>query len=284
MLRLAALLIVLTSAQSAPNQWEFEVASVKPNSTGAAHTNVPLGPGNVFTPTGGYLSLVNYPLMALIGFAYKITGDQEQYLRAHVPDSVLSDHFDVEARAAGNPTKDEMRLMMRSLLADRFHLVLHHETRQAPVIALLLAKAGKTGTRLRQHPQDSSCSTVPTALTTLDDGFPTLCSGLLPLPHGPGQIAKFGASNVNMTFIANQLSIMGQLGRPVVDQTGLSGNFDFTLEWSPESPNPQTVAADSLPGPTFKDAVAEQLGLKLVSQTGPADFLLIDHVEHPTGN
>jgi bla regulator protein blaR1 len=87
-----------------------------------------------------------------------------------------------------------------------------------------------------------------------------------------------------MTFIANQLSIMGQLGRPVLDQTGLSGNFDFTLEWSPESPNPQTVAADSLPGPTLKEAVAEQLGLKLVSQTGPADFLLIDHLEHPTGN
>jgi uncharacterized protein (TIGR03435 family) len=126
-----ALLLALIAGQSAPDKLEFEVASVKPNNTGdrVAGTNVPLGPGNVFTPTGGYLSVINYPVMALIGLAYKITGDQEQYLRAHVPDWVLSDHFDVEARAAGNPTKDEMRLMMRSLLADRFHLVLHHETR-----------------------------------------------------------------------------------------------------------------------------------------------------------
>lgn len=104
------------------------------------------------------------------------------------------------------------------------------------------------------------------------------------MPHGSGRISKFGASNVTMTFIANQLSIMGQLGRPVLDQTGLSGDFDFTLEWSPEPPNPQTVAAEPPPGPTFKEAVGEQLGLKLVSQIGPADFLIVGHVERPTGN
>jgi uncharacterized protein (TIGR03435 family) len=111
-----------------------------------------------------------------------------------------------------------------------------------------------------------------------------VCSGLLPLPHGPGQIAKFGASNVSMIFIANQLSIMGQLGRPVLDRTGLEGNFDFALEWSPESPNPQTTAPDPLPGPTFQQALGEQLGLKLVPQIGPADFLIVDHVERPSGN
>ena len=83
---------------------------------------------------------------------------------------------------------------------------------------------------------------------------------------------------------ANQLSIMGQLGRRVLDQTGLTGNFDFTLEWSPEPPNLQTVDAEPAPGPTFKDAVAEQLGLKLVPQTGPADFLIVDRIERPSGN
>jgi uncharacterized protein (TIGR03435 family) len=286
MFPVAALAIALATAQSPSDKLEFEVASVKPNHTGdpVSRTNVPLGPGSVFTPTGGYLSIVNYPAMALISFAYKITGDQEQYLRAHVPDWVLSDRFDVEARAAGNPSKDELRLMMRSLLADRFQLVLHHENRQAPVVALVLAKPEKTGPRLRQHPQDFPCTTAATPTLAFDNEFPTLCGGLLPVPHGPGQIAKFGASNVSMTFIANQLSMMGQLGRPVIDQTGLSGNFDFTLEWSPESPNPQTVAADPLPGPTFKDAVAAQFGLKLVSETGLADFLIVDHVEHPSGN
>jgi uncharacterized protein (TIGR03435 family) len=273
--------------KEAGDKLTFDVASVKPNRTGdsTGRTNVPLGPGNVFTPTGGYLSVVNYPLIALIAFAYKITGDQEQFLRARLPDWVLSDHFDIEARAAGNATKDEMRLMMRSLLADRFSLALHYETRQAPVFALVLAKAAKTGPRLRQRAENAPCTTGASPQTPpLDDGFPMICGGLFPLPHGPGRIARFGASNVTLTFIATQLSIMGQLGRPVLDRTGLSGNFDFTLEWAPEPAAPQTAEANPLPGPTFREALAEQLGLKIVSQTGAADFLIVDHVEHPSGN
>ncbi len=113
-----------------------------------ATTNVPLGPGNVFTPTGGYLSVVNMPLWALIGFAYKITGDQEQYLRPRLADWVLTERYNVEARAAGNPAKDEMRLMVRSLLAERCKLAVHYETRQAPVVAMVLAKAGENGPAL----------------------------------------------------------------------------------------------------------------------------------------
>lgn len=111
-----------------------------------------------------------------------------------------------------------------------------------------------------------------------------LCGGLVPLPHGPGRIAKFGARNVTMTFIANQLSIMGQLGRPVIDRTGLSGNFDFSLEWSPESTNPQTEPLEPLPGPTFGSALSEQLGLKLSAETGPVDTLIVDHIERPSEN
>jgi uncharacterized protein (TIGR03435 family) len=294
MLRITLVVLALVATgfeepatQSAPEKLEFEVASIKPNTTPnrASNTNVPLGPGNVFTPTGGYLSVVNMPLTALIGFAYKITGDQEQYLRSRWPDWALAEHFDVEARAAGNPTKEEMRSMVRALLADRCKLAVHYETKEAPVVAMVLAKPGKTGPRLRQHPDDSPCTTVPDwTKPTFDDGYPLLCGGLLPLPHGPGRIAKFGASNVTLTFMASQLSIMGQLGRRVVDRTGLSGNVDFTLEWSPDSPNPTTAEAELLPGLTFKEAVSEQLGLKLVSQTGPVELLIVDHVERPSGN
>jgi len=286
MIRMTAVLLALVAAQAA-DKLEFDVVSIKPNNSGdrASQTNVPLGPGNVFTPTGGHFAIVNYPAATLIAFAYKITGDQEQYLRAHLPDWVLSDRFDVEARAAGNPTKDEMRLMVQTLLADRFKAVLHYEIRQAPVVGMVLAKAGKPGPRLRQHPAAVACSTVPNwDNPTYDEGFPLLCGGLLQLPHGTGRISKFGASNVTLTFIGNQLSIMGQLGRPVIDQTGLSGNFDFSLEWSPESPNPSTAEAELPPGPPFKEAVANQLGIKLVPQTGAANFLIVDHIEHPTGN
>ena len=288
MLRVFTALLALAATQSAPdNKLEFEVASIKPHtlSEPVANTNVPLGPGNVFTPTGGYFHAINFPISAFLAFAYRITGDQEQYLRAHLPEWALNERFSVEARATGNPTKDEYRLMMRALLADRCKLAIRHETKQAPIVALTLIKARQTGPRLRAHPAEMACSTVPDWQNPeFDDGFPLLCGGLLPLPHGPGRIAKFGASNVSLTFIANQLSMMGQLGRPVVDQTGLSGNFDFSLEWAPESPNPAAAEAEILPGPPFREAVAQQLGLKLVSQTGPADFLIVDHIERPSGN
>jgi uncharacterized protein (TIGR03435 family) len=278
---------------ASPDKLEFEVASVKPNKTGdpAGRTNVPLGPGTLFTPTGGRFSVVNYNLYAFIGFAYKLTGDQDQALQSQLPAWVFSDHFDIEARAAGNPSKDELRLMVRSLLADRFKLVIRSETRQAPIFALLLSKPGKTGPRLRPHPDDSSCKpAAPTApITQIDlngDGFPVICGGLVPMPHGAGRLYKFGARNVTMQFIANQLSIMGQLSRHVQDQTGLTGMFDFALEWSPEltaaqGANPDT---ENQPGPTFLEALGDQLGVKLVSQKGPVDVLVVDHIEHPSGN
>jgi uncharacterized protein (TIGR03435 family) len=94
--------LALLAAQGTVGKLEFDVGSVKPNNSASlsANTNVPLGPGSVYTPTGGYFSAVNYPAAAMIAFAYKIAGDQEQYLRSHVPDWVLSDRFDFEARAA----------------------------------------------------------------------------------------------------------------------------------------------------------------------------------------
>src|SRR5437660_7256905 len=107
-----ALLAAHSATAQDSDKLVFETASVKANKTGdrAANSNVPLGPGSVFTPTGGYLSVVNYPLFSLIAFAYHLTGYQEELLRSRAPDWVLSDRFDVQARAAGNPTKDELRL------------------------------------------------------------------------------------------------------------------------------------------------------------------------------
>jgi uncharacterized protein (TIGR03435 family) len=104
---------------------------------------VPLGPGDVYPPNGGVFSGTNVPLISYIYFAYKVTGSQFQLLLPHLPKWVLTDRFDIEARANGNPTKDQMRMMMQSLLADRFKLSMHYETQELPAFALVLANPEK---------------------------------------------------------------------------------------------------------------------------------------------
>jgi uncharacterized protein (TIGR03435 family) len=280
---LASLMAAGLAAQSAPGKLEFEVASVKPNkSDGPPRANNPLGPGNVYSPYGGYFQAINFPLYTYILFAYKIMGNQEQFLRTQIPAWVMSDRFDIEARAQGNPDKDQMRLMMRSLLADRFKLRIHFETRQVPVFALGLLKPGRTGPTLQPHPADYPCSTVPAASQNQATGqFPVLCGGLFPMPPGAPGRQHMGARRVTMEFIANSLSAMGQLERPAIDRTGLSGNFDFAIEWEPES---GADAQRDPAGPTFLEALKDQLGIKLESQKGPAEVIILDHVEHPTEN
>src|SRR5579863_4203558 len=120
---LASIAAAQAFAQTAPARPEFEVASVKPNKSGdPPSSNNPLGPGNVYSPYGGYFQANNFPLYTYILFAWKIMGNQEQFLRPQMPEWVMTEHFDIQARAEGNPDKDRMRLMMRSLLADRFKL------------------------------------------------------------------------------------------------------------------------------------------------------------------
>jgi uncharacterized protein (TIGR03435 family) len=100
-------------------------------------------------------------------------------------------------------------------------------------------------------------------------------------------IAKGGTRNITIALLADVLSGMGRLDRPIVDETGLTGRFDFTLEFEPEAALTAAPTADPAPeaqGPTFLEALREQLGLKLESTKAPLPFLVIDHVERPTGN
>ena len=267
-----------------PVRQEFDVASVKPNKSSelAASANIPLGPGTVFPEVGGHFSATNIPLMGYISFGWKLQGNQGQALVSQMPAWVLSDRFDIQAEVAGHPGKDDMRMMMRALLADRFKLAIRSENRQVNVFGLVLGKAGKTGKWFQAH-LDGSCSTNPPPSDTEAAGeFPALCGGVLPVPHPPGYMNKFGARNVSLEFIANQITALGHLDRPVLDQTGLNGNWDFALQWVPDVPgaDPEALAA----GPSFLEALAEQMGLKLVSQKAPAEFLVLDHVEHPSDN
>jgi uncharacterized protein (TIGR03435 family) len=129
-----------------------------------------------------------------------------------------------------------MRLMMQSLLADRSKLSIHIENQQVPVLALILSKPGKTGPQLQIHPaSDTTCSTVPSAADTGDGMFPTTCGGIVGMKPVAAGNARAAARNVTMDLIASFLSGMGGgIDRPVLDQTGLSGKFDFNLEWAPE--------------------------------------------------
>ncbi len=158
----------LGAQSSAVPQWQteaggkmaFDVASIKPNKSvdRGTDTNFPLTLGANFAPVGSLFSATNIPLRALIGFAYKLSVGQTRFLMPGLPSWVDEARFDINARAAaGNPTKDQFRLMVQSLLADRFKLAMRHETRQLPIFALVLAKAGKTGPQLTPHVDDAKC-------------------------------------------------------------------------------------------------------------------------------
>ena len=281
-------------AQQTPVRPSFEIASVKLNkSTDQANTNFPLGMGDVYSSNGGHFTVRDLPLVSFIFFAYNITGDQTEALLSQLPGWATTDRFDIEAKTDGDPakdTKDQMRLMVQSLLAERFGLVARYETKQVPVFAMALDKPGKTGPQLRPHPADTPCSSAtpagggPGFEATVDGGYPALCGGFLGMPATVPDRIRIGGRNVTMPFVASHL-LANFAERPVIDQTGLSGTFDVVVEFVPETDG--QGGGDSQPapsGPTFLQAVKEQLGIRLESQKGPAQVLVIDHVDHPTEN
>jgi uncharacterized protein (TIGR03435 family) len=306
-LALAGAAAAPSSAQPAQaSQLAFDVASVKPNKSDAPpYSNFPLNSGDFYTPNGGLFSATNWPLVTYIVFAYKLQGNQIQFLLPQLPGWVTKDRFDIQARAEGDsaragggPTKDDMRLMMRSLLADRFKFAVHTETREVPVLAFVLAKPGKTGPQLQPHPADEPCPTSvapPTAAAPIPDsirqtvagGFPALCNGILGMPPSVPGRSRLGGRNVTIGFMADLLSQRVNLGHPMIDATGLPGTFDFLLEFAPELQGPSQPGLNAAPdpdGPTFEQALRDQLGLKLESRRSSMEVMVVDRVEHPLEN
>jgi uncharacterized protein (TIGR03435 family) len=272
----------------------FEVASIKPgNPADQPHANFPLGPGDAYTPNGGLFSADNYPLVSYIFFAYKISGVEEPIFLAQLPGWTKTERFDIHARAQGNPGKDQMRLMMRALLADRFKFAVHNEAREVPVFAFVLAKPGKAGPQLRSHGDSAPCTIVASAavarapLQTIDGGLPAPCGGIFPMPPTvPGRL-RFAARNVTMVFIAESLTGIANLGRPIVDQSGLTGTVDFTLEWTPDNAPPLSPNAEVPPDSnavTFQEALKDQLGISLQPEKISVNVIMLDHVERPSAN
>jgi uncharacterized protein (TIGR03435 family) len=286
-----------TSAEQpqATEALRFDVASVRPSNETKSSSNVPLGPGNVSPLSHGILSARNFPLLTYLVFAYKLADYQQEAIESTAPDWVVNDRYSIEARTEKlDVTKDELRLMMRSLLAERFKLAVHYEKRQVRVFALMMVKSGALGPKFQPHPAGATCASPSLKSTTADGkpadlpiqsvkgGFPTVCNGILGLPASAQDRYSFGAADVPMTLIASALSSWGNLGRPVVDQTGLTGNYDFVMDYTPD-PRPSYATVDS-DGPGFQEALKQQLGLKLEAQRAPVEFLMMDHVERPDAN
>lgn len=269
----------------------FDVASVKPSNGAFVPPNLPFDPSDDdYGATNGRLT-ANDTLAEYIEFAYKVWGTEVQSREfSKLAKWVNTDLYTIEARAAtSNPTKDQVRLMMQALLADRFQLKAHFETREIPVFELRLAKAGQLGPRLIPHADAPPCDKPGMSPAAEVPDFHFACHAFPFLDLGTRII--LGSRDVSIGLLAGTLSgILGgslAFGRPIIDKTGLSGRFDFVLEFARERRTPAGSDSAVVPDPTAPaafEALRDQLGLKLESAKAAIPILEIDKVERPSEN
>lgn len=271
-------------AQSPTPRPQFEVASVKPSGPlDAAHCS-----GDGASP--GRLKINCDTLQDLIQAAYGSfsNGVPQPTQVAGGPAWINSDHYDIEAKAAGASRADQMRAMLQSLLEDRFNLRVHRETREIPVYALTVAKSG-----LKLQPLKEACTPRdpmnPPSPPAPGQKPPNICG--TPSIRFKGQHVTWDLHAASMTEFASYLNFpFRTLDRTVIDKTGVAGIFDFHMEFKPDGATPFLEGRGG-PSPTAEDPAGEsiftaiqELGLKLESAKGPAEFLVIDRVEKPSGN
>jgi uncharacterized protein (TIGR03435 family) len=259
----------------------FEVAAVKPNKSGERGSNIRRQPGGRMTAT-------NMPLRGLITFAYQVT----PLTLVGGPSWIGQENFDIVAKVEGDPPPvapgsgpDHLMLAMRTLLADRFQLKVHRETREMDVYALVMAKPGSApGPGLKASTQDCSPEAIRGMLGR---------AGGQPPPPPPGSMVPFmcgarmgpGMMQVGGMPISVILGPLGGMtGRTVVDRTGLTGGWDMQVTFAPDPGRgtPPSDAPIDPNAPSLFTALQEQLGLKLESTKAPVEVLVIDSVEHPT--
>jgi uncharacterized protein (TIGR03435 family) len=232
----------------------FDVTVIKPSDLGA--------PGKGIRVQGRQLSTLNFSVSDMITFAYgihvrQITG---------APAWIESEKYNVTAKPAGEgqPNTKQWKIMLQKMLADRFQLTFHHEKKELSVYAITL---GKNGPKLTKSAGDPN--------------------GLYGAGGPPG---AFSARNANMGDFAEVMQST-MLDRPVVDQTGLSGRFDFQLKFTPDETQYAGAGArepppadDATAPPDLFTALQEQLGLKLQATKAPVDVIVIDRVQKPSAN
>ena len=249
---------------------EFEVASLKANSSGM--------PGFSIRALPGGLTARNISLKRLVAMGYRVT----DYQIFGAVTWLESARFDLEAKSPGPAQLPQLRLMVQSMLDDRFKLKIHRETRELPIYSLILAKSGvKDGPGLIESAV-GDCGPVETpAAPSKDPRLPAAVCGTV--NPGPGRI--FGQHG-RISQLADRLATM--LGRTVVDKTGLDGVYDIELTFTPDAdmapPLPPGQPAPDVPGPSLFTAIQEQLGMKLVAGKGPVEVIVIDSAEKPAGN
>jgi uncharacterized protein (TIGR03435 family) len=274
----------LLSAQQPPagtESYSFEVATLKQNTSGERG-------GGVRRLPGGRVTVTNMPARFLITFAYQLG----QYQLVGGPSWLADERFDITAKIEGNPEwegpgsgrPDPIQVAMRKFLADRFKLKLHTESRELDAYALVMVKPGVAGPALK--PSTTDCKALaeqlrqgklPPSASQPVDGI-MACSIM-------GRIGQISFDGFPMAQAAS--AMIGQAGRPVVDRTGLTGNWRFVMTFAQERPVGAPLPAnEQLPppdpnAPSFFTALQEQLGLKLESTRAPFDVTVIDSVEHP---
>jgi uncharacterized protein (TIGR03435 family) len=259
----------------------FEAASVRPNRSGEQGSSIRRQPG-------GRLTATNMPLRALITFAYQL----QPFQLVGDPSWLRNENFDIVAKMEGDPAPvppgqgpDPLMLAMRTLLADRFKLTVHRETREMDIYALVVARSdGTLGPNLTRTTTDCQ------ALMAANRGGPP------PTPPGPnapflcgmrGTLGRLTVNSMPMNLFANNLS--QRMQRVVVDRTGLTGGWDFELTFAPEAPAGPLPPGAELPpvdpnAPSLVTAIQEQLGLRLQSTKGPVEVLVVDAIERPTSD
>lgn len=272
--------------KAAGGKMAFDATSVKqsveaPFTHPLQESNVSLNPQGDNASVGDTFMARGWRLFEYIRFAYKLTPDQTHEVQRQLPNWASTHDFDIDARAQGNSTRDQMRLMMQSLLADRFKMVIHMETRQSARYALVLDKPGKTGPQLKPHSDGTPC---PSAASSAANSLARPCPQFTTTRSTDREVHLIGY-NVTMQQVASYLYAMPGPHVPILDRTQLAGAFDFKLDYTPESFAGAPLNADSTSdGPTPREALQDELGLKLEQTAIPVDTLVIDHIEEPTPN
>jgi uncharacterized protein (TIGR03435 family) len=290
------LVIVGQAAASAPpspatskdSKLAFEAASVRLSSQEFSLKGVDfLNPAGEEAPPPGGLFSWNVTLPWLINFAYDLRSSQERRgAREALPKWAQDDWYTIEARAEGNPTRDDVRQMVRSLLEDRFQFAANMEKREGQVYALVVAKLGSG---LKPHPEGTPCTLSSSQIN--EKKYPQVYPSYKAAPAHCGvfsrELSHSGERRLEMLNVTmQQIAASLGLGLPlfVADRTGLAGRYDAVLDFGPDFVPTNADSSEAIGLPPLPGALEKQVGLKLVKQNAQVDTLVIDRVERLSEN